>query len=139
MEVDVSLAIDVTWKPAGVAEISPRGEIDVDNAYEVRDAIVELLTRARPSRVELDLRAVDLIDSAGISALVAGFQMAEISGVKLVVTRPSRFVHRQLWVTGLHGLFGAPKPYQPDVSGHAARVGAPVPVRANRAVGRATR
>jgi anti-anti-sigma factor len=117
----VSLAIDVTWKPAGVVEISPRGEIDVDNAYEVRDAVVGLLTRSRPNRVELDLRAVDFIDSVGISALVAGFQMAEISGAKLVVTRPSRFVHRQLWVTGLLGLFGAPEPYQSDVPAQATR------------------
>ena len=50
------------------------------------------------------------IDSVGISALVSGRQTAEVSGVKLVVTEPSRFVHRQLWVTGLLGLFGAPEP-----------------------------
>ena len=30
--------------------------------------------------------------------------------MKLLVTEPSRFVHRQLWVTGLLGLFGAPEP-----------------------------
>lgn len=34
--------------------------------------------------------------------------------MKLVVTEPSRFVHRQLWVTGLLGLFGAPEPYFAD-------------------------
>jgi len=53
---------------------------------------------------------VTFIDSVGISALVAAFQLASVSGVKLVVTRPSRFAHRQLWVTGLLGLFGAPQP-----------------------------
>ncbi len=57
------------------------------------------------------MRLVTFIDSVGISAMVAGFQTAEVSGVKLIVTEPSRFVHRQLWVTGLLGLFGAPEPY----------------------------
>ena len=64
-----------------------------------------------PARIELNMRLVTFIDSVGISAMVAGFQTAEVSGVKLVVTEPSRFVHRQLWVTGLLGLFGAPEPY----------------------------
>ena len=105
----------VTWKAGGVAEISLSGEIDVDNAYEIREAVNGVLTRSRPFRVELDLSQVTFIDSVGISALVASFQMAEVSGVKLVVTRPSRFVHRQLWVTGLLGLFGAPHPHLPDL------------------------
>ncbi|MGN9808944.1 STAS domain-containing protein [Micromonospora sp. BQ11] len=92
-------------------EIAPRGEVDVDTAYEVREAIAEVLAKGRPTRIELNMRLVTFIDSVGISAMVAGFQTAEVSGVKLVVTEPSRFVHRQLWVTGLLGLFGAPEPY----------------------------
>jgi anti-anti-sigma factor len=104
--------IATAWLAGDVVEISPRGEVDVDNAYEIRDAVVSVLAAARPSRVELNLRAVTFIDSIGIGALVAGFQAAEVSGVKLVITNPSRFVHRQLWVTGLLGLFGAPEPYE---------------------------
>lgn len=113
MGVPVSLAIETTHADGGVVVISPRGDIDVDSAHEVRDAVVDLLAHTRPSRVELNLRAVTFIDSVGISALVAGFQSAKVSGVPLVVTQPSRFVHRQLWVTGLLGLFGAPEPYLP--------------------------
>ena len=45
------------------------------------------------------------------NAIPLRFQTAEVSGVKLVVVEPSRFVHRQLWVTGLLGLFDAPEPY----------------------------
>lgn len=121
----MSLAIEITRSGAGVVEISPRGDIDVDTAYELREAVANLLAHSRPFRIELNLRAVTFIDSVGISALVAGFQTAEVSGVKLVVTRPSRFVHRQLWVTGLLGLFGAPKPADADVPAVPARVPAP--------------
>jgi anti-anti-sigma factor len=77
----------------------------------VRDAVAAVLARTRPAQINLNLRLVSFIDSVGISALVAGFQTAQVSGVKLLVTEPSRFVHRQLWVTGLLGLFGAPEPW----------------------------
>lgn len=106
----MSLAVEITRRGSGVVEISPQGDIDVDGAPELRDAVAEVLTRSRPFRIELNLQRVSFIDSVGISALVAGFQGAEVSGVKLVVTQPSPFVHRQLWVTGLLGLFGAPEP-----------------------------
>jgi anti-anti-sigma factor len=110
----VSLSIVTTRLAGDVVEIAPRGEMDVDTAYEVREAVAIVLTRSRPKRIHLNMRLVTFIDSVGISALVAGFQTAEVSGVKLVVTEPSRFVHRQLWITGLLGLFGAPQPYHPD-------------------------
>ena len=116
----MSLEIETTHAEDGVVRISPRGDIDVDSAHEVRDAVVDLLARTRPTRIELNLRAVTFIDSVGISALVAGFQSAKVSGVPLVVTQPSRFVHRQLWVTGLLGLFGAPEPYLPGQSQRSA-------------------
>jgi anti-anti-sigma factor len=107
----VSLPIEISRSSSGVVEISPRGDIDVDSAHEVREAVAGVLARSRPFRIELNLQAVNFIDSVGVSVLVAGFQTAEVSGVKLVVTQPSPFVHRQLWITGLLGLFGAPEPY----------------------------
>ena len=106
----MTLSITTSTLPAGVVEISPFGEIDVENAYEIKDVVAAQLAAGRPERIELDMHAVSFIDSVGISALVAAFQLASVSGVKLVVTRPSRFAHRQLWVTGLLGLFGAPEP-----------------------------
>ena len=107
----MSLSIVTSQLPGGTVEISPRGEVDVDTAHELREAVVGVLNRDRPARIELDMRSVTFIDSVGISAMVAGFQAAAVSGTKLVVTHPSRFVHRQLWVTGLLGLFGAPEPH----------------------------
>ena len=121
----MTLSITTSTLPSGVVEISPTGEIDVENAYEIKEAVASQLAARRPERIELDMHGVTFIDSVGISALVAAFQLASVSDVKLVVTRPSRFAHRQLWVTGLLGLFGAPAPcsdceepsHQPLVSG----------------------
>jgi anti-sigma B factor antagonist len=111
------------WRDAVDNEVD--GEIDVENAYEIREAVAGQLAEGQPSRIELNMQHVTFIDSVGISALVAAFQLAAVSDVKLTVTRPSRFAHRQLWVTGLLGLFGAPQPcsdcdepsHQPLVSG----------------------
>jgi len=119
----VTLSITTSTLADGVVEVSPSGEIDVENAYEIREAVASQLADSRPVRIELNMRDVTFIDSVGISALVAAFQLAAVSEVKLVVTRPSRFAHRQLWVTGLLGLFGNPQPFggadtaQPAVSG----------------------
>ena len=106
----MTLSITTSTLPSGAVEISPVGEIDVENAYEIREAVAGQLADGRPARIELNMQNVTFIDSVGISALVAAFQLAGVSDVKLVVTRPSRFAHRQLWVTGLLGLFGNPEP-----------------------------
>jgi anti-anti-sigma factor len=121
----VTLSITTSTLAGGAMEIAPQGEIDVDNAYEIREAVAAQLAGPRPSRIELNLQNVRFIDSVGISAMVGAFQLASVGGVKLIVTRPSRFAHRQLWATGLLGLFGSPQPWngsddqaeQPAVSG----------------------
>jgi anti-anti-sigma factor len=122
----VTLSITTSTLPSGAVEVSPHGEIDVENAYEIREAVAAQLADGRPGRIELNMQHVTFIDSVGISALVGAFQLAGVSGVKLVVTRPSRFAHRQLWVTGLLGLFGRPEPYDGpgDPAEHAAVSGA---------------
>ena len=111
----MTLSIMTSTLAGDVVELAPHGEIDVENAYEIREAVAAQLAEDRhPQRIELNLQHVTFIDSVGISALVAAFQLAAVSDVKLVVTHPSRFAHRQLWVTGLLGLFGGPEPWDGD-------------------------
>jgi anti-anti-sigma factor len=118
----MSLSIVTSTPAGGVVEIVPQGEIDVETAHELREAVAAQLSDARPIRIELDMHRVTFIDSVGISALVAAFQLTSVGGVKLVVTNPSRFAHRQLWVTGLLGLFGAPEPWTGDIDSGALPV-----------------
>ncbi len=94
----------------GTVEISPSGEIDLDNAHVMRDAVNDVLTRSTPGRISLDLQRVMLIDSIGIGILVACFHTAAASGVKLAVAHPSPTVYRQLWISGLVGLLGCAEP-----------------------------
>jgi anti-anti-sigma factor len=106
----VYLPITTRQLADGTVEISPSGEIDLDNAHVMRDAVNDVLTRSTPERIGLDLQRVMLIDSIGIGILVACFHVAAASGVKLVVSHPSATVYRQLWVSGLVGLLGCAEP-----------------------------
>jgi anti-anti-sigma factor len=106
----VYLPITTRQLADGTVEITPSGEIDLDNAHVMRDAVNDVLTTSTPERICLDLQRVMLIDSIGIGILVACFHVAAASGVKLAVTHPSATVYRQLWVSGLVGLLGCAEP-----------------------------
>ena len=102
----------------GTVEIAPSGEIDLDNAHVMRDAVNDALTSTTPEKICLDLQRVMLIDSIGIGIgiLVACFHTAAASGVKLIVSHPSPTVYRQLWISGLVGLLGCAEPPSPRTS-----------------------
>jgi anti-anti-sigma factor len=107
----VEFSITTRRLTGGVVEIIPRGEIDLDNAHELRGTIDAVIVGTdQPILIRVDLERVMFIDSVGISALVAGYHTAAVRGMRLVVTNPSEFVYRQLYISGLVGLFGAPRP-----------------------------
>jgi anti-anti-sigma factor len=91
-------------------EVALSGEIDMENAHEIRDAVDAALTAGSPPLIRIDLHAVTLIDSMGISALVGAHHTAKVRGTHLVVVNPNEFVYRQLYISGLVGLLGRPRP-----------------------------
>src|SRR4051794_35799040 len=103
-----TLSITVRTDAGGTVHIHPCGEIDGDNAHELRETISALLatTNPRPHLIKLEMSQVKFIDSVGIGALVSCYHTAAASGVRLVVSTPTPYVHRLLYVSGLLGLFG---------------------------------
>jgi anti-sigma B factor antagonist len=90
------------------------GELDIATIGEVRDTIIATLTRYAPSAIVLDLRLVTFIDSTAIGQLVACHKAAAVFGATLTLENPASLPHRQLWATGLLGLFGlAPDAHHP--------------------------
>ena len=102
------LSITVRTDPGGTVHVHPYGEIDGDNAHELRETISALLATTSPSLIKLEMSGVKFIDSVGIGALVACYHTAAASRVRLVVANPTAHVHRLLYVSGLLGLFGSP-------------------------------
>ena len=105
----------------GTLRILPRGEIDLDNAYLIREAVDAALSKGSARKIVVDLGGVTLIDSVGIGVLVACYHAASVYRVPLEAADPSTMVYRQLWVSGLVGLFGlaTPRPEADAVAGHS--------------------
>lgn len=106
----MSQSITTSRHADGTLEICPRGEVDLSNAHELTDAISTALLKSAPRLIRVNLWLVTFVDSVGIGALVASYHTAAASGVEFVVVNPTETVYRQLWVSGLVGLFGSPQP-----------------------------
>jgi anti-sigma B factor antagonist len=77
------------------------GEVDALIADQLREAVVEVLSRQRPRHIEIDLDGVTFLDSAGIRALLGCHADAEQADCRLTVTAPRPGAYRVLEITGL--------------------------------------
>ena len=86
--------------------VTVTGDVDPLSAPVLADRLLQVLARPDAAEVELDLRAVTFLDSAGLTALVVAHQSAERAGRVLRMrcgsTRP---VLRPLQITGLATVF----------------------------------
>jgi anti-anti-sigma factor len=98
----------------GSTVLSVRGEIDHSNAATLRQEIVSAATARRPGVLRVDLGLVTFLDSAAVGALVAAQRETGGEGVRLIVSRASPFVHRQLRIAGVHEMLGAPAEHDAD-------------------------
>lgn len=72
---------------AGVVAVEPQGRLDLLVAPGLRKQLIDLVA-AGYNRVVVDLSGVELIDSSGLGALVAGFEAARDNGGDLKVMSP---------------------------------------------------
>jgi len=86
--------------------VSVSGEVDSATAPGLRDCLLEVIDRPGSSTVEVDLRAVTFLDSAGLSALATAHRAAAAAGRRLQMRcGTTRAVVRPLQITGLWTLF----------------------------------
>jgi len=78
------------WTDDGVAILDLEGRLDVHAAPRVQRALCELVER-NGGHVLVNMAGVDFIDSTGLTALMAGFQLAEAQGgaVRLCCVQPN--------------------------------------------------
>ena len=102
--IDPEFGLD-TLAEDGRALVRVRGEIDLATAPALRQAVQELFDGPlTPGLITLDLSAVSVIDSTGLSMVVALHQQARSRGAELVVGSPSSSVLRILELTGLRSI-----------------------------------
>jgi anti-sigma B factor antagonist len=98
----------------GGVVVEVRGELDMASAGGLREAVGAAVNAWHPPYLTVDLLYVTLLDSAGISALVAGHQTARAVGCRLRVRNPNPLTYHQLRVTGLDEVLDAGPPPPPQ-------------------------
>jgi anti-anti-sigma factor len=71
--------IHTRWTDDGVAILDLKGRLDVCAAPRVQQALCDLVEH-NGGHVLVNMAGVDFIDSTGLTALMAGFQLAETLG-----------------------------------------------------------
>ena len=101
-----------------VARLTIAGELtEAARRPLVRELTDLLLTVPALRRVELDVRDVNFLNSAGIAVLVQLQRMSQPRGVELVLVEPPAVVVRPLHVTGLWHRFEVLDPAELDDTG----------------------
>ena len=78
----MTFSISVT--DTGVTRLVIAGELDVVTAPEMRGDIEKLLAR-KPTKVEVDLSALRMLDSSGVGALVSLYKRVRAQGGEVVM------------------------------------------------------
>ncbi|MEU6713839.1 STAS domain-containing protein [Nonomuraea purpurea] len=99
MELKVS-----TRSHAGCALVAITGEIDLYTAPQLQSEFTRLLQDG-PSRVVIDMSAVDFCDSTGMNVLLSALKRMKEQGGALEVAAPRPAVRKILQVTGLDSVF----------------------------------
>jgi anti-sigma B factor antagonist len=82
------------------------GEVDSTTAPGLGNCLLEVISRPGTGIVELDLRGVTFLDSAGLSALATAHRAAQAAGRELHMRcGTTRSVVRPLQITGLWTVF----------------------------------
>jgi len=90
---------------AGNVVVALRGDLDLDSAPTVREALIEAMGEAPAPRIVVDLEGLDFIDSAGLGVLVGGLERARSMDGELVLVATGRSVVKVLELTGLTRVF----------------------------------
>jgi anti-sigma B factor antagonist len=85
----------------GIVVVAPQGRLALPVAAGLRNQLLGLVA-AGHTRLVVDLSAVELIDSSGLGALVAGFDAARDSGGDLKIMSPAEQATMVLELTNVN-------------------------------------
>lgn len=88
--------------------VEVRGEVDLNTAPRLREALTELTSADDPRAIHIDLADVLFMDSTGLNALVAAYRLALEARVELRVVKASEMVGHLLRTTRVSELVGDP-------------------------------
>jgi len=85
----------------GVLCVRPSGEIDHHTAKDMREAIDGLISKNNPRELELDLSAIDFMDSSGLGLVLGRYKKQSDIGGKFKIINPGRRTMQILQLAGV--------------------------------------
>jgi anti-sigma B factor antagonist len=82
-----------------------RGDLDLHNSPEFREAILDLLASAKPKNLVLNMCQVPYMDSSAIAVLVESLRKVRVGGGKLFLVAPQPRVKSVLEIARLDTIF----------------------------------
>ena len=82
-----------------------RGEIDLSNSAELRTELLDLIQKAKPARLVLNLAQVPYMDSSAVAVLVESLQKMRKTGGKVILTTLQPRVRSLLEIAHLNSIF----------------------------------
>jgi anti-sigma B factor antagonist len=98
------MALTIDREDGDRIRLTVRGEVDLYTSPELRKAIMKAVPAAQGG-VEVELSAVDYMDSSGVATLVEGFKTARESAKAFILMNPSKSVMRVLELARLDAVF----------------------------------
>lgn len=86
--------------------VSIRGEVDLNNSPELRTELLDMVQKAKPAKVILNLQQVPYMDSSAIAVLVELLQRVRRTGGNIILTDLQPRVKGLLEIARLDTIFG---------------------------------
>lgn len=83
-----------------------RGRVTVEEAPEVRDEILNVMTRTKATKLVLQLSGVEQIDTAGAAVLAEALKFGQNRGMRVLLCSPSEPVMRIFRLAGFDEVLG---------------------------------
>jgi anti-sigma B factor antagonist len=90
----------VAVRPDGVAVVRLAGRLDMGSADLLKRRVASLVGEGH-TRVAVDLRGVEFIDSSGLGALISGLKSTRSAGGDLRIAAPNEQTRMVLSLTGM--------------------------------------
>jgi anti-anti-sigma factor len=88
--------------------VAPEGDVSLETTPLLREVLRQVVESQQGGRIDVDLAAVNFMDSAGIGVLVAARRAAAAHGTDLMLTEPGAMVRMVLEIAGLDKILVRP-------------------------------
>jgi anti-anti-sigma factor len=88
--------------------VTPEGDVSLETTPLLREVLRQVVESQEGGRIDVELRSVTFIDSAGIGVLVAARRAAAARDTELMLTDPGPMIRMVLQIAGLDGVLVRP-------------------------------